>query len=185
MTFYRAAPADLEVRTRGDGRTVFGVAVPFDRAATVDDGTGPYRELFRKGAFTRTIRERGAKVKLLANHDRKSWPVGRAVSLTEDAAGLVGEFRVSATRQGDEALELIRDGALDAFSVGFAPIRDRRAVDGTVERLEVRLSEVSLVAFPAYEGAQIAGVRHAFEEHRARDRDRLRQLLLLGEQHVQ
>lgn len=157
------AHADMEVR--GDGRTVYGLAVPFDREATVDDGRGPYREVFRRGSFLKTIAEAGGKVKLLGNHNRQKFPLGKATSLTEDAAGLVGEFHVSNTREGDEALELVRDGVLDSFSVGFAGVKERKTGRSLVERLEVRLREVSLVAFPAYEGAAVAGVRAQIADH--------------------
>lgn len=154
----RATPADLEVR--GDGRTVVGIAVPFDAPTPIRDVSGSYTETFRRGAFARTIRERGDKVKFLAQHDRRSLPLGRARVLREDTAGLYAEFRVSATTAGDDALELIRDGALDALSIGFRPVRDRWSADRSeVERLEVRLDEVSAVSFPAYESALIAGVR--------------------------
>lgn len=155
---HRATPADLSVR--GDGRTVYGLAVPFDQPADVDDGHGRYREVFRLGAFARTIRETGTKVKLLVNHDAlRRLPIGRATELREDRAGLISEFHVSQTREGDEALELIRDGVLDSFSIGFQGQREHRLKDGTVERVEVRLREVSVIAFPAYAGAAIAGVR--------------------------
>ena len=154
----RATPADLEVR--GDGRTVVGIAVPFDTPTSIREVTGHYSEVFRRGAFARTIRERGDRVKFLAQHDRRSMPLGRAHVLREDAAGLYAEFRVSATTAGDDALALIRDGALDALSIGFRPVRDRWTADRSeVERLEVRLDEVSAVAFPAYDSALIAGVR--------------------------
>lgn len=154
----RTYAVDLEIR--GDGRTVYGIAVPFDQVARVNDGRGPYDEVFRMGAFRETIINRsGARVKLMANHDAKRFPVGRATSLREDPAGLVGEFHVSATRDGDEALELVRDGVLDSFSVGFTPVKHQRNREGVVERLAVALREVSVVAFPAYAGAAIAGVR--------------------------
>ena len=154
----RAHPADLEVR--GDGRTVVGIAVPFDAPAQIRDAAGNYSEVFRRGAFARTIAERGDRVKFLAQHERRSLPLGRARVLREDATGLYAEFRVSKTTAGDEALELIRDGALDALSIGFRPLRDRWSADrSSVDRLEVRLDEVSAVAFPAYDGALIAAVR--------------------------
>ena len=77
-------------------------------------------------------------------------------------SGFVGEFRVSATVQGDEVLALVRDGALDGLSIGFRPIRDRWSKSReSVERLEVALSEVSVVATPAYDGARVHGVRAA------------------------
>src|SRR5262245_27474591 len=120
---YRASAADLELR--GDGRSVHGVVVPYDEPADIRDASGEYRETFRLGAFARTIAERGSKIKLLVNHAHQSLPIGRANTLREDAAGLIGEFRVSKTLEGDAALELIRDGAVDAFSIGFSPVRDR------------------------------------------------------------
>jgi hypothetical protein len=159
----RVAPSELEVR--GDGRTVYGIAVPFDRETTVNDGQGPYREVFRAGSFRKTIKESGGRVKFLANHKRDS-PIGKAIKLHEDPAGLIGEFRVSNTRAGDEALELVRDGVYDSFSIGFAkvPGKDREGRDGLVERLEVKLREVSILAFPAYEGAVVSGVRSQFSD---------------------
>jgi HK97 family phage prohead protease len=152
----RAHPVDLSIR--GDGRTVTGLAAPFDAVAEVSDGAGRYSEVFRAGAFARTIAER-ANVKLLAQHNRESLPIGRTSLLREDRAGLYMEARVSQTRQGDEVLELVRDGALDALSIGFTPVRERMAKDGTTERLEVRLREISITPFPAYETALIGGVR--------------------------
>jgi len=152
---------DIEIRRHGDGRTVYGLAVPFDSPTPIRDGQGDYTEIFRHGSFTKTINDGVGRIKFLVNHDRTGrLPLGRAVSLVEDPSGLVGEFRVSNTRQGDEVLELIRDGALDAFSIGFRPIRDAWNSDRSlVERTEVALSEVSTVAFPAYDGAKIAGLR--------------------------
>lgn len=157
----------LDLSVRGDGRTVYGLAVPFDRPQRVADvtrsGVVQYDEVFRMGSFSRTIAERGERVKFLLNHDKNTLPLGRALSLREDPAGLIGEFRVSATRAGDEALELIRDGALDGLSAGFKP--DSHVGDphsgGLVERTSVVLLEVSAVAFPAYDDALIGGVRAA------------------------
>jgi HK97 family phage prohead protease len=157
----RAWSPHLDLEIRGDGRTVYGLAVPFDSPTPIRDRSGTYDEVFRMGAFADTIRERGDRVKFLANHDRQTMPLGKAIMLREDPAGLIGEFRVSATPAGDAALELIRDGVLDALSIGFAPIQSvgREGRDPVVERTAVKLMEVSAVAFPAYEGALIAGVR--------------------------
>ncbi len=161
MILQRFGMADVQLRREGDGRNVTGLAVPFDQPATIDDGTGAYTEVFRRGAFTRTLAERGAhRVKLLGNHDSRRMPLGRLTSAREDPAGLVVEARVSATPDGDAALELIRDGALDSFSIGFRPVVDRwNARRDSVERVEVALVELSLVAFPAYAGAVVTAVR--------------------------
>ncbi len=158
----RAYVADLEVRASGDGRVIGGIVVPYERTARVSDGGPAYSEQFARGAFTRTLQHRGDRVKFLSQHNARSNPLGVAVgdSWRDDAAGLYGEFRVSKTQAGDEALALVRDGALDSFSVGFTPIKHEKK-DGVVVRTEVRLNEVSLVTFPAYEDARVLAVRDA------------------------
>lgn len=159
MTMLTRFAPDIEVSRSGDGRTVCGLIAPFNIAATVDDGDGPYRESFTRSAFTKTIAERGDKVKFLAHHNKRTNPLGRATLLREDASGVYGEFLVSKTQAGDEVLELVRDGVLDSFSVGFIPIRSRRNHEGVVERSEVALRETSIVAFPAYADAVVSAIR--------------------------
>jgi HK97 family phage prohead protease len=156
---YRVAAATLELR--GDGRTVAGIAVPFDQPAEIAEGHRTYTEVFRRGAFAKTIRERGPQsVKFQALHNREKLPLGRASLLREDGAGLYVELRASATRDADEVLTLIKDGALDGLSISFTPVRDRWNTQRTaVERLEAKLHEVSAVPWPAYEGARIMAVR--------------------------
>lgn len=151
--------SDYEIRAEGDGRTLVGVCVPFDTETRIGNR---YTEVIRKGAFAKTTQERAQRVKLLAMHDGQRLPLGAAQRLEETNDGLLGEFRVSRTTAGDEALELVRDGALDSFSIGFIPVaaRDKWNTDKTyVERNEVKLLEVSLVAFPAYDDAKVIGIR--------------------------
>ena len=151
----RYSTPDLELRS--DGRTVTGIAVPYDTPTYI--ASMGAEEQFVRGAFARTIAERGDRIKLLAQHDARQMPLGRLTSLREDAAGLYIEGRISATQAGDEALQLLADGALDSFSVGFSPIRSEMTRDGVVTRQEVKLHEVSLVSFPAYEAARVLAVR--------------------------
>lgn len=171
-TLYRHAPLeDFEIRS--EAREIAGVVVPFDTPTDV----GNYTEVFRRGAFTRTIAERGDRVKLLFGHDTAR-PLGRAVHLAEEARGLVGTFKVARTVAGDEALELVRSGALDSFSIGFVPITHRWVGD-VLERTEVKAMEASLVAMPAYEGALVESVRHAAAYDPTRDPYVLRARLAL------
>lgn len=145
----------------GDGRTVYGLAIPFDVPTGIQDWQGNYTETFARGAFTKTIREQGSKVKVLAHHDTRFLLAGQP-TLTETDAGLEIAASIARTRDGDDVLELIRVGALDSFSVGFSPVKggDDWNDDMTeVTRREVRLHEVSLVPFPAYDAAAVAGTR--------------------------
>jgi len=151
--------ADLEIRSGGDGRTVHGIIVPFGQVARVSDGGAPYDEKFQSGSFTKTLQERKAPVYLLSQH-KSDAPLGRATDIREEALGVYGAFRVSKTNSGDEHLELVRDGVLGSFSVGFRPVAQKREGNVTV-RTEVALREVSLVTFPAYDGALVSGVRSA------------------------
>lgn len=164
---YRAA--DL---TPGDGRTVYGLAVPFGEVALVSDGDGrPYKERFERGAFARSIRERGEKIKLLVGHDHRRLPIGKAVTLEERADGLFAEFAVSDTTAGRDALTAVRDGLAGGFSIGFAGIHDHWDGDVLV-RDECSLREISIVGYQAYAGATIGGVRSSVNVspfvHRAR-----------------
>lgn len=148
------------IRSDGEGRSVYGLAMPFEQEAEIYDPGESYREKFVYGAFTRTIAERGHKVKLLANHDYRQFPVGKPTMLEERDDGLHVAFDVVKTRDGDDVLELVRSGTVDSFSIGFIGVRERRE-KGVRVRTEVSLREVSLVGFPAFEGAVVAGVRSA------------------------
>jgi HK97 family phage prohead protease len=172
----RAAPVDLEIR--GDGRTLAGIVAPFDTPTEIHDYDGRYTELIDRHAFDVTIRERGPdRVKLLAMHDSKNLPIGRATVLRPEARGLFGEMRISETDKGDEVLTLVRDGALDGLSIGFRSIRDRWSPDKSIRtQLEIKLEEISVVAFPAYEKARIEAVRAATTPHLIAARRRLHEL---------
>lgn len=166
--------AELSIRSGGDGRTVCGICVPFNTPTDVVDWGIRYQEQFAPGSFIETLKRGAQRVKFLAQHDRGSFPLGRAELLVDDPAqypGLYGEFRVSKTERGDEALELIRDGALDGLSVGFVPIRSdpsRESAGALVTRHEVKLNEVSSVSFPAYDGARVNAVRSDQVEEQVR-----------------
>ena len=149
----------LEVRKEGDGRTIVGIAVPYDVEQRITPGLV---EVFRKGVF-RDVTRAANRVKLLFQHKTDA-PIGRAIMLEERDGGLYGEFRISKTEAGDEALELIRDGVLSNLSVGFQPLRDEKR-GGVVNRLKAHLAEVSLVTFGAYgDSASIVAVRQEIEK---------------------
>lgn len=152
----RTLSADLQYRAEGDGRTIYGIAVPYDVEMRVTSDT---TEVFRQGAFADVVRA-PHRVKLLRGHDAKAYPLGRATLLRETDKGLYAEFKISKTREGDEALELIKDGALDQLSIGFMPLKNRKRPDGVIERIKAHLAEVSLVTFGAYgDFAMVTGTR--------------------------
>lgn len=88
--------------------------------------------------------------------------VGRGVSLEDREDALYGTFRVARTRDGDELLELAREGVYRGASVVFEP-GSSRVVDGVIERSSGVLRRVGLVERGAYAGAEVLAVRNAAE----------------------
>ena len=151
---------NLELRANSDGRTIFGIAVPYNIEQRI---TSTMVEVFRKGVFSEVIKA-PHRVKLLRGHGENN-VLGRATLLKETDNGLYAEFKISKTRAGDEALALVQDGALDQLSVGFMPIKNKKRPDGVMERLKAHLAEVSLVTFGAYgEMASITGMREGLPQ---------------------
>jgi uncharacterized protein len=152
----RQYTVEFELRlANGDGRTIYGMAVPYNKEQRI---SSTMTEVFRKGVFADVLRA-PHRVKLLRGHGENN-VLGRATLLKETDDGLYAEFRISKTREGDEALELVKDGALDQLSIGFMPIKNRKRSDGVMERLKAHLAEVSLVTFGAYgDAAAVSGVR--------------------------
>ena len=109
MTIEYRQLQELEVRAEGDGRTIYGIVVPYGKEQRINANL---TEVFMPGAFAQQTRA-AHRVKLLVNHDLKM-PIGRATLLREDSAGLYGEFRISDTNAGNEQLQLIEDGVIDA-----------------------------------------------------------------------
>lgn len=142
----------LEVRESADGtREVEGIGVPYNSPIEFMG----IREQFAPGAI-----EPDADVKLFWRHRD---PIGRVVEHSNGEAGWFHRAVISQTPAGDEAYTLARDGVIDRFSVGFEPIEstETREDDGTlsITHTKVRLREVSLVPFPAYDSAEMTQVR--------------------------
>ena len=139
---------DIELRLEdAEQRTITGLAVPYNQDANIG---GAYIERFAPGAI-----EDITDVKLFYGHET---PIGVVTSGRSTEDGFEITAKVSDTSLGNDVLTLMRDGALNKFSVGFVPVEQTR--DGqTITRTKVSLKEVSVVPFPAYAGANITEVR--------------------------
>jgi len=141
-----------------EGRTVEGIAAVF---GNIDLGG----DIIHPGAFTKTLAERGNKVKFLWQHDRAE-PIGKPVEIREGPGGLHIKAVISDTARGRDALALLRDGAIDSMSIGYDPIAGgtdyTRDGENTVRNLrEIKLWEFSLVTFPMNEAAVVTGLKDA------------------------
>lgn len=116
-------------------------------------------DMIHPGAFAKTIAERGAKVKLLRDHED---PIGKPIEMREDEKGLYVRARISNTPLGEETLQLAKDGVIDSFSIGFSIPEGKYEIDeaGVRHIYEVKLFEFSLVTFPANELAVLTAVKN-------------------------
>ena len=143
----------FEIReTNVEAREVIGRAVPYDEV--IDIGGGD-KEKFVRGSV-----DLNSHVKLFRGHKEI---IGKVNHMEEREDGLWIKAKISNTKLGDETLELVKDGAIRSFSVGFIPLVDEKQ-DRTIIRKKVNLKEVSLVDFPAYENASVTEVREIKEE---------------------
>ena len=131
-------------------RTISGIAVPWGVEATVSDGT---RVKFQRGSLPVT----GKKPTLLKYHDAEK-PVGVVTGRIDAEDGMVFTARISATSEGNDMLELIKDEAIDAVSVGVEVIDGSYDESGTLVIAKADWQELSLVTAPAFKGATITEV---------------------------
>lgn len=150
------------VEIAADGRNVEMLCAPFDRAATVNDGQGPYQEEFARGAFAGATK---APNRVLMEFEHwapgLSGIIGRGAHFEEQSDALYGRFRVLKQSDGDKALELIEEGVLGAASVFFEPIKSARIGRSHVRRLRVALDRVALCRVGSYPEARVLAVRSA------------------------
>lgn len=149
-----------------EGRTLIGVAVPWNVPTWVrDPGKPRYLESFAPRSFDVTLRQNPEPRPLFLTHGhfRGESPIG-TVEFTRHESALLFRAHVSKTAAGDEALELVNDGAMRSVSVGVKPLQERKERHplGTVTvRTEVIAKELSLAAtgFGQYEDARVLAVR--------------------------
>ena len=131
-------------------RTISGIAVPYGVDATVSDGT-TVRVL--EGALPVD----GKAPRLFMNHDSTS-AIGLVVSRESTPDGMLFTAKISDTVQGNEAITLMKDGVLDSVSIGITPTDFSYDEDGVMEIKAATWTELSVVAVPAFAGAQITEI---------------------------
>lgn len=154
----RALPLTPDAAT--DSRQLTGYAALFDSPS---QDLGGFTETIAPGAFQATL---GADdVRALWNHN-PDIVLGRTsaktLSLAEDATGLRFTLDLPETQAANDLLALVKRGDVGEMSFGFQTITDEwNTVDGVARRrlIEVKLYDISPVAFPAYEGTSV-GARH-------------------------
>lgn len=150
----------LEVRAdeEGNENRIVGYAAVFN---SMSENLGGFREQIAQGAFASSLGE-GSDIRALWNHN-SDFVIGRTTSgtlrLSEDDIGL--RFEIDMPESARQQIEAIRRGDVTQMSFGFSvkPNGDRveEDEDGMLIRTltDVKLMEVSPVAFPAYQATSV------------------------------
>jgi HK97 family phage prohead protease len=157
-----------ELRAGDKGKTIAGYAAIFNDVADIG---GSFREIIAPGAFTDTL---GGDIRALVDHD-SGRVIGRSkagtLRLSEDAKGLAVEIDLPDTTDGRDLSVSLERGDISGMSFGFRVTHDEWDETGDIPTRTIRaveLFEVSAVAFPAYEGTELA-LRSLERDHAERE----------------
>ena len=143
-----------------------------------------HQDIMEKGAFTKTLQEQGDRVRLVVQHDMKK-PIGKITEMREDDKGLYFEAKIAETELGNEYLQLMKEGVIDEFSIGYKVVRFTRRAEGGRMLHEVKLFEISALTFASNSEAKLMEVK-GVEEVKETVLDRFEHLAKMvgqGQQH--
>lgn len=166
----RAVATKFETREIGDVPHISGHFAVFDSVYEIGYGMS---ESVARGAFANTL---GGDIRALTNHDT-TLVLGRTTAgtleLREDDIGLWGDIAINPN--DSDAMNTwarVQRGDVSQCSIGFEIIREdtETRADGSVHWtiLEVKLYEVSVCTFPAYEATNVSAREAQRETIRAR-----------------
>lgn len=150
-------------------RKIRGLAVVFN---SLSRDLGGFREIIKPEAVDRTLRE-GLDVRALVDHDSGK-VMGRTkagtLALRKTRNGLSTEIDPPNTSYARDVLESVERGDISGMSFGFRVLTDEwRMEDGEPVRevLDMTISEVSIVTFPAYESTDVSVAKRSLDRFKA------------------
>lgn len=162
---------------RLDDGKLSGRAAPFNKPAMIGKKPWGFRETIAPGCFAKTIKD--GDVVLLDNHQSDK-PIARqsagTLTMMETRGGLDWDAIPADTTYANDVRENAKAGNYGGCSFGFEVIRDSwhyNKEDDVDERtlLEVKLREISVCTFPAYEDGTSVSARDMVDAAmEARDR---------------
>lgn len=164
---FRATLDSQTIERRADGEPIGfkGHAAMFNKATQIGPKRWGFREQVAPGAFAKTIGE--ADVRMLINHDPNlllARNKAGTLTLSEDRKGLKTEADMAPVSYASDLAVLLERKDITQMSFAFEAIKDQWETDDDGNELrtllEVKLYDVSVVTYPAYEETD-AGLRGA------------------------
>jgi Escherichia/Staphylococcus phage prohead protease len=162
-----------DIRADADSHSrIHGYAIVFN---VMSQDLGGFREIIKPEAVSRTLEE-ALDVRALVDHDSGK-VIGRTragtLELRKDRKGLRVNIDTADTTAGRDVLVSVRRGDLSGMSFAFRTLTDEwRMEDGEAIRevLDMTISEVSIVSFPAYQQTSVETAQRSLQEFRAQAR---------------
>jgi HK97 family phage prohead protease len=144
----------LDVKELDEAGHVSGLAAAYGNVDFGNDKIMP-------GAAAGSLNGKG--MPMLMYHDQRR-PIGKWHKVEETDAGILVEGKISIkTREGGEAYELVKDGALAGLSIGYKTIEARKV--GKVRELhKIAVFETSFVTLGMNPEAGIISVKSIIED---------------------
>jgi HK97 family phage prohead protease len=112
---HKASP--LKIKTFGD------TPGTFSGYASIYDAVDSYNDAVCRGAFSKTMQEKGGKIVILNQHNPEQ-PIGIG-TLTDHQRGLFIEGVLElGTQAGAETYALLKAGIISSLSIGYETVRD-------------------------------------------------------------
>ena len=175
----RSVPSRFQTRDEGEDLFIEGYFSVFGGVYELWDGA---TETIAPGAFSDTL---GGDIRALIDHESRL-VLGRTTAgtleLREDEVGLWG--RVKSNTSDQDAMNLyerVKRGDVDQCSFGFdildeeTETRENGGVTWTIKK--VKLYEVSVVTFPAYEDTSVTARKRDYEEIQKRKSEAWREAM--------
>jgi HK97 family phage prohead protease len=155
----RRALAECRAEASDNGRKIRGYAIKFN---ALSQDLGGFKEYIAPDAVDRTLSE-GLDVRALVDHDSGK-VIGRTragtLMLRKDSQGL--KIEIDPDEEISYAKDIMRAvsrGDVSGMSFGFRALEDEWNYDGKTPIrtvTDMRISEVSIVTFPAYQQTDVA-----------------------------
>ena len=122
-------------------------------------------DIILKGAFKKTINDRSKEnpILFLKNHNFDNH-ISTAHEVFEDSKGLLARYKLPNTTQGNDTLEMYKEGFYNQHSIGFKTLQQDRENDANYIK-EIKLFEGSVVPFGANNLTPMVSITKSLQFH--------------------